>query len=167
MAGIASRWIIVLACIFVWSAPDAIAFPWGKKNTEDAPKTMVAGVSEDVVEERATVEIPSLEQNGPDVTIEADPEPLPEELPETEYTIGPGDILSFQSFDDPSLSRESLVVLYDGTLSLPLISDIEVIGLTRDELEETIRAAYADGVFKEPQLTVSVRTCLLYTSRCV
>jgi polysaccharide export outer membrane protein len=158
MAGIGSRWIIVLACILVWSAPDAIALPWGKKKTEDAPKTMVAGVSEEVVEERATVEIPSLEQNGPDVTVEADPEPLPEDLPETEYTIGPGDVLSFQSFDDPSLSRESLVVLYDGTLSLPLISDIEVIGLTRDELEETIRAAYADGVFKEPQLTVSVRT---------
>jgi polysaccharide export outer membrane protein len=158
MAGIASRWIVVLACTIVWSAPDAIALPWGKKKDEDAPKTMVAGVDAVVVAERATLEIPSLQQNGPDEVIDEDPEPLPDVLPETEYTIGPGDVLSFQSFDDPSLSRESLVVLYDGTLSLPLISDIEVVGLTRDELEETIRAAYADGVFKEPQLTVSVRT---------
>ncbi len=155
MSGFASRWVVVLALAVLWSAPDAVAFPWGKKKDE-SPDTLIAGVSADVVEERATIDIPA--PNRPDVEVEENPEILPVDLPETEYTIGPGDVLSFQSFDDPSLSRESLVVLYDGTLSLPLIPDLEVEGLTRDELEERIRQAYADGVFKEPQVSVSVRT---------
>lgn len=155
MSGFASRWVVVLALAVLWSAPDAVAFPWGKKKDEPQD-TLIAGVSADVVEERATIAIPA--PNRPDVEVEESPENLPTDLPETEYTIGPGDVLSFQSFDDPSLSRESLVVLYDGTLSLPLIPDLEVEGLTRDELEERIRQAYADGVFKEPQVSVSVRT---------
>ncbi|MCL4693208.1 MAG: polysaccharide export protein [Candidatus Hydrogenedentes bacterium] len=155
MSGFASRWVVVLALAVLWSAPDAVAFPWGKKN-DASQDTLIAGVSADVVEERATIDIPA--PSRPDVEVEANPEVLPTELPATEYTVGPGDVLSFQSFDDPSLSRESLVVLYDGTLSLPLIPDLEVAGLTRDELEEKIRQAYADGVFKEPQVSVSVRT---------
>ncbi|GMV90698.1 MAG: hypothetical protein AMXMBFR82_04760 [Candidatus Hydrogenedentota bacterium] len=155
MSGFASRWVVVLALAVLWSAPDAVAFPWGKKNDE-SQDTLIAGVSADVVEERATIDIPA--PSRPDVEVEENPEFLPTELPATEYTVGPGDVLSFQSFDDPSLSRESLVVLYDGTLSLPLIPDLEVAGLTRDELEEKIRQAYADGVFKEPQVSVSVRT---------
>lgn len=158
MSGIASRWICVLVCMAVWTVPNAFAFPWGKSDKEADPKVLIAGVDGKVVEESATIEIPKAETPEPDLEVTEDPATLPTALPETEYTIGPGDVLSFQSFDDPSLSRDSIVVLYDGTLSLPLIPDLEVVGLTRDEVEEKIRNAYSDGVFKEPQLSVSVQT---------
>jgi polysaccharide export outer membrane protein len=177
---------LIFVCALTWHAsPEAHAFPWGKKKL---PETIVltSEINPAIVSEKATIVIPTqamLAQNaetegaqdiGPEsdspepaiaesTTTEsaapesATPVPLPDSLPEIEYTIGPGDVLSFQSWDDPSLSR-SAVVLYDGTLSLPLIPDLVVTGLTRQQAEEAIKAAYADGVFKEPQLTITVQS---------
>lgn len=101
---------------------------------------------------------------------QASPEPAPmaetQETPETataasellsEYTIGPGDFLSFQSFDDPSITRDQVLVLYDGTVSLPLIPNVNVNGMTREQAEEALRAAY-QKVFKTPQIALNVRT---------
>ncbi len=159
MSRFAVRWVVILIFVVVWSVtPDATAFPWGKKKRVD-PEDLVRGVRSEVVEDHATIDIPGegkIETPEPDEFAENGP--IPESLPDTEYTIGPGDVIGFQSFDDPSLSRESVVVLFDGTLSLPLIPDLNVNGLTREEAEKKIHDSYADGVFKDPQLTVSVRT---------
>lgn len=70
------------------------------------------------------------------------------------YEIGPGDVIEFQSFNDPLLSREA-TVRYDGYVSLPLIADLRVAGMTRDEAESAARAAYG-RVFREPQLSLLV-----------
>ena len=73
------------------------------------------------------------------------------------YTLGPGDTLMFQSFDDPTLSREDVLVLYDGTISLPQIGgDLNVAGKTRAEAEALVLEAYKK-IFKEPLLALSVR----------
>lgn len=73
-----------------------------------------------------------------------------------EYTIGPGDALSFQSFDDPTLSRDRVIVLFDGTISLPLIKeDLKVDGKTRAEVETMVVEAYKT-IFIEPQLALSI-----------
>lgn len=72
------------------------------------------------------------------------------------YTLGPGDTLMFQSFDDPTLSREDMVVLYDGTVALPQVGDVKVAGKTRAEAEAMILEAYKK-IFKEPLLALSVR----------
>lgn len=77
--------------------------------------------------------------------------------PGGEYRIGPGDLLQFQSFDDPAISREQVIVLYDGTVSLPLIPDLDLGGATRREAEEAVRLAYTT-VFRDPQLSLNVRT---------
>ncbi|HRI87781.1 MAG TPA: polysaccharide biosynthesis/export family protein [Candidatus Hydrogenedentes bacterium] len=73
------------------------------------------------------------------------------------YTLGPGDTLSFQSFDDPTLTRDGVLVLMDGTISLPLIPDVQVEGKTRAEAENEVREAYK-AVFKDPQLALNIRT---------
>ncbi|MBX7258090.1 MAG: polysaccharide export protein [Candidatus Hydrogenedentes bacterium] len=89
---------------------------------------------------------------------EASPESEPvASEPLGDYTIGPGDLLSFQSFDDPSITRDQVLVLYDGTVSLPLIPNVNINGMTRDQAEAAIRTAY-EKVFKVPQIALNVRT---------
>jgi polysaccharide export outer membrane protein len=73
---------------------------------------------------------------------------------ETPYKIGPGDILVFRSFDDEKLSGQ-VPVRYDGVISLPLVPDIKVEGLTREEAQGAIREAYSRFYF-EPQITLTV-----------
>lgn len=75
--------------------------------------------------------------------------------PTTAYLIGAGDTLEFQSFNDPLLSRE-LVVRFDGHISLPLIADLNVEGLTREAAEAQIREAYR-SVFRGPQISLLVQ----------
>lgn len=73
-----------------------------------------------------------------------------------EYRLGAGDKVEFQSFNDEKLSREELVVRFDGQLSLPLIPDVAVANLTRAEAEERIREEYR-SVFRDPQVALIVR----------
>lgn len=77
------------------------------------------------------------------------------EPPSGPYAIGAGDILELKVFNDPTLDRE-VTVRYDGNVSLPMMSDIEVEGLTREEAEAQIRQSYA-SVFRNPQLSLLVK----------
>ncbi|MBX7255468.1 MAG: SLBB domain-containing protein [Candidatus Hydrogenedentes bacterium] len=70
------------------------------------------------------------------------------------YRIGPGDILSLRSFDDERLSMQAQV-RYDGYISLQMVPDLKVDGLSRQEAEELVRGAYAE-FYSEPQLTLSI-----------
>jgi polysaccharide export outer membrane protein len=87
---------------------------------------------------------------------DAQPSETPATPPPTDtaYRISPGDILSFRSFDDEKLSME-VVVRYDGCISLQMIPDLKVNGLTREEAEQMIREAYS-AVYVEPQLTMAI-----------
>lgn len=71
-----------------------------------------------------------------------------------EYRIGPGDVLSFRSFDDPSLDA-IVSVRYDGCISLPLVPDVKVAGLTREDSLGLLRDAFS-AHYTDPQLTLSV-----------
>lgn len=77
------------------------------------------------------------------------------QAPTGPYKIGAGDTLEFQAFSDPALNREVLV-RFDGNISLPLIEDIKVDGLTREEAENEIRESYR-AVFRNPQMSLLVR----------
>jgi polysaccharide export outer membrane protein len=70
------------------------------------------------------------------------------------YLIGPGDRLNFRLFDDESLSSEA-VVRYDGCISLPLIPDVRVAGVTREEAADRLKKAYG-AFFQEPQLSLAI-----------
>ena len=71
-----------------------------------------------------------------------------------EYEIGAGDEVEFISLDNDLLTR-TLTIRYDGYVSLPLIPDLKVGGLTRAEAESEIREAYKSS-FPEPQISLSV-----------
>jgi protein involved in polysaccharide export with SLBB domain len=73
------------------------------------------------------------------------------------YTIGPGDILEFRSFDDESLSRPQVTVRYDGKISLPFIPDVMVMDLSRDEATEVVRKAYQDVGFIDPLVSLVIQ----------
>lgn len=76
-----------------------------------------------------------------------------------DYRLGAGDRLEFVCFNDPLLSREEVFVLFDGTLMLPLIDNVNVLNLTRAEAEEKVQTAYR-SVFKNPRVSLMVREVL-------
>jgi polysaccharide biosynthesis/export protein len=77
------------------------------------------------------------------------------EMSEPEYIIGPGDVLDVSIWKDEALTR-SLTVLPDGTISFPLIGQLQAGGRTvkqvRSEIEQKIKV-----YVPEPTLSVEVR----------
>jgi len=116
-----------------------------------APTSQLLGVPEQA-QEAAGEAAPANSEAAEGAT----PEPAMEGTPENEpYTLEPGDVLEFRSFDDETLSKE-VIVRFDGCVSLSMVPDINVQGITREEAEELLRQAYA-SVFKDPQLSLMVR----------
>ena len=64
---------------------------------------------------------------------------------ETTYTLGPGDRLQIDIFNVPEYSGD-YVVLVDGTLTLPILGSIQVVGLTITELTQFISRAYGEYI---------------------
>jgi polysaccharide biosynthesis/export protein len=60
-----------------------------------------------------------------------------EELPNG-YRIGPGDVLNISVFREPDASVPAATVRADGKISLPLIKEVEVVGLTAAEAEKLL-----------------------------
>lgn len=54
------------------------------------------------------------------------------------YRVGPGDVLQIAVWKEPEASVPSVVVRADGKISVPLIKEIEVAGLTPAELEKLL-----------------------------
>lgn len=71
-----------------------------------------------------------------------------------QYLIEAGDVLIFRSLDDETLSS-SVIVRYDGNISLPLIPDLSVNRLTREEATNLVFEAYSE-IFVEPQISLSI-----------
>lgn len=76
--------------------------------------------------------------------------------PEPEYIIRIGDQLSVKFFYNPELNEEVLV-RPDGHISLQLIGEMKVIGMTPSELTQTLRQRYA-AELTNPDVTVIMRT---------
>lgn len=77
------------------------------------------------------------------------------------YKIGPEDVLEVVVWKDEDLSSEVLV-RPDGKISLPLIGDLEVEGLTVAEVGEAIEARLAEFK-KSPDVTVVVQEVNSYS----
>jgi polysaccharide export outer membrane protein len=76
-------------------------------------------------------------------------------LPDQDYVIGPQDLLAIDVWHEPELSQ-SVPVRPDGKISLPLIGDLEVSGLTPRALQARL-AKELDAYIHKPQVTVIVR----------
>ncbi len=86
---------------------------------------------------------------------------------ETDYEIGPGDILKISIYALESPDRKSdlyTVVSQKGKISLPLVGEMHSAGLTPREVQRKLVQAYSERFIKEPQISVSVYE---YRSRTV
>lgn len=71
------------------------------------------------------------------------------------YHLGVEDELQISVWREPELSS-SVVVRPDGVITLPLINDLHVVGLTTKELQDTLTEKFK-GFVNEPQVTVTVK----------
>jgi polysaccharide export outer membrane protein len=89
-----------------------------------------------------------------DVNVSSKPLPLPDLLA---YRIGVEDELGISVWHEPDLST-NVVVRPDGMITLPLLNDLPVTGMTTKELQDSLTEKLKALAFlKEPQVTVIVR----------
>src|SRR6516165_868962 len=88
---------------------------------------------------------------------------LPPPAEEGPYRLGPNDVISVSVYMHPELSTPppgtigGAMITSDGSVSLPLIGSINVDGLTIDQAQQKINAAYAANV-KNPNVAVQLVT---------
>ena len=70
------------------------------------------------------------------------------------YVIGPQDVLDINVWKEPELTRQ-VPVRPDGKISLPLLNDVQAMGLTPTQLASQITAGL-DKFMTSPQVTVIV-----------
>lgn len=72
------------------------------------------------------------------------------------YRVSPGDILSVEVLEDPSLNKQVLV-LPDGSISFPLAGQINAGGRTLQQVSDALTARLAPNFATEPNVFVSVQ----------
>lgn len=79
----------------------------------------------------------------------------PAAMAQTTYRIGPGDTLQMEVLEDPGLNR-SLLVLPDGTISVPLAGTVQASGQSIDSLRSAISDKLASNFAAKPTVFLSV-----------
>lgn len=84
--------------------------------------------------------------------------------PEAEYRVGPQDLIEIVVYGLPELAR-TVRVNAKGQISLPLIGQVDVTGLTAQSLERTIAERLSEKYLQNPQVTVFIKefTTLRFT----
>ncbi|MEZ5490848.1 MAG: polysaccharide biosynthesis/export family protein [Gammaproteobacteria bacterium] len=75
---------------------------------------------------------------------------------ESPYLLSVGDVLRVDVFDHPELSRDRVVVLPDGYVSLPVVGRVEAADRTIDSIQSELRGLYIAGNIVSPEVVVSV-----------
>ena len=73
-----------------------------------------------------------------------------------DYRIGPEDVLDINVWKNPELSRERVPVRPDGKISHPLINDINVSGLTTNQVKAELTQRLSNFI-ESPEVSVVVR----------
>lgn len=78
-----------------------------------------------------------------------------------DYIIGGKDVLYITVYDEPDLSYDqhnnrSLRVSIDGTISFPLLGNVNVAGLTPFELENKLKKMLSEGYLVNPHISVII-----------
>jgi polysaccharide export outer membrane protein len=77
--------------------------------------------------------------------------------PPVRYEIGAGDVLEINVWKEPEASAKDATVRSDGRISLPIIKEVDVLGLTPAQLEKRLTERFAEFIH-EPQVTVLVKS---------
>lgn len=101
---------------------------------------------------------PPRPQAAPPPVAPGDPGPVV-----SEHRLGPEDLLEISVFEVPQLNR-TVRVSEGGTVSLPLLGEMAVRGLTVTQLETSLREALSRGYVEDPQVSVFIKE---YRSRKV
>lgn len=80
--------------------------------------------------------------------------PDPAKPPEEFYVIGAGDSLTINVWKEPTLSG-TVKVRPDGFVTLPLINEVQVVGLTTAQLRKTLEEKYKEFT-TDPFVTIRV-----------
>jgi polysaccharide export outer membrane protein len=72
------------------------------------------------------------------------------------YVVGPKDLLEISVFDVPELNI-TVRVSQDGTITLPLLGQIKVDGLTLSQLERKLKNLLEKNYLKNPQVTIFIK----------
>lgn len=75
---------------------------------------------------------------------------------QTAYRIQPGDRIRVDVFGHPDLSRENLLVLPDGQVSLNGVPSVSAKGLTPQQLSERLAAVYRQRQIRDPVVSVTL-----------
>lgn len=73
-----------------------------------------------------------------------------------DYRVGPNDLIDIEVFGVPELKR-TVRVNSSGLVSLPLVGNVSLLGLTGQQTEERIAAAYAEKYLQNPQVSVFIK----------
>jgi polysaccharide export outer membrane protein len=76
---------------------------------------------------------------------------------QTDYLIGPQDVLTITVFGEADLSGK-YTVEQDGTFTFPLIGRVHAGGVTQRAFEQELRKRLTDGFLRNPQVTVAIET---------
>jgi polysaccharide export outer membrane protein len=80
--------------------------------------------------------------------------PNPAKPPEEFYQIGPGDTLGIVLWKEPALSG-TVKVRPDGYVTLPLVNEVQVTGLTTGQLRKDLEAKYKEYI-ADPFVSIRV-----------
>jgi polysaccharide biosynthesis/export protein len=80
--------------------------------------------------------------------------PDPAKPPEEFYAIGAGDVLGINVWKEPSLSG-SVKVRPDGFITLPLINELQVVGLSTTQLRKNLEEKYKEYTV-DPFITIRI-----------
>ncbi|MBU2430102.1 MAG: polysaccharide biosynthesis/export family protein, partial [Proteobacteria bacterium] len=70
-----------------------------------------------------------------------------------EYTVGEGDVLNINVYENKDLST-TVRVSSDGTIRVPLLGELQVEGLSVSQVSAKIEELFADGYLVDPQVDV-------------
>lgn len=74
----------------------------------------------------------------------------------TDYAIGPNDLIEVEVYGVPDL-RRTVRVNSSGLVSLPLVGQVSLAGLTAQQAEDRLAAVYGDKYLQNPQISIFIR----------
>jgi polysaccharide export outer membrane protein len=80
--------------------------------------------------------------------------PDPARPPDEYYVLGAGDVLNIQLWKEPTLSG-TVKVRPDGYVTLPLVNEVQVIGMSTGELRKLLEVQYKEFV-NSPVVTIRI-----------
>jgi len=131
------------------TSPNAIARPASPPNANPAPPAKDPASAPSTTPKEAPSTTPKEEVPGAKT-----PPPVNRGVAD-DYRIGEGDVLQINVFGEPTASVGSAVVRPDGKISVPLVKEVLVAGLTPVQLEKIITEQLSK-MLRAPDVTIVV-----------